>query len=132
MRLHILLSSMIAFLPASALAMGMPELPPELPTLELPEAVPDLERLPQLPDLADLFPELGQAQGEPPELGVPLGPPSPLPPEGVPPGLQLGPPSGVPGSHLVAVPEPGTGLLFVTSGLALMGLRGRRRRTSQF
>jgi MYXO-CTERM domain-containing protein len=124
----------VTLLPFASQAAGMPELPPELPDLTLPDAVPgDLERLPELPDLGSLFggpPEVGPGEGMAPDLGVPLGPPSPLPPEGLPPGLQLGPPAGVPDGnpHFSVVPEPGTGVL-AALGLGLLAA-GRRRSVS--
>ena len=85
----------LALLPIHASAVGMPELPPDLPELALPDDVPDLDQLPQLPNLVALFPQLpehGGSQGERPDLGVPLGPPSPLPPIDLPPGLEAWPP----------------------------------------
>jgi MYXO-CTERM domain-containing protein len=123
----------VAFVPLAAGATGAPELPPQqLPELVLPDAVPDLDHLPGLPDLASLFPQIsvtGYPLGERPDLEVPLGPPSPLPPEGLPPGLKLGPPTGLPavGPRITSVPEPGTGVL-AALGLALLAGRGRSRK----
>ena len=124
----------VAFVPLAAGATGAPELPPQqLPELVLPDSVPDLDHLPGLPDLASLFPQIpvtGYPLGERPDLGVPLGPPSPLPPEVLPPGLKLGPPTGLPavGPRITPVPEPGTGVL-AALGLALLAGRGRSRKT---
>jgi MYXO-CTERM domain-containing protein len=121
----------VSLMPLAAQATGMPELPPELPVLTLPDAVPDdLDRLPELPDLASLFggpPEGDQGAGMGPDLGVPLGPPSPLPPEGLPPGLKLGPPNGLPANnpHFSPIPEPGTGVL-AALGLGLLAASRRR------
>ena len=123
----------VAFVPLAAGATGAPELPPQqLPELVLLDSVPDLDHLPGLPDLASLFPQIpetGNPLWEHPDLGVPLGPPSPLPPEGLPPGLKLGPPTGLPavGPRLIPVPEPGTGVL-AALGLALLAGRGRSRK----
>lgn len=123
----------VAFVPLAAGATGVPELPPQqLPELVLPDSVPDLDHLPGLPDLASLFPQIpetGNPLWEHPDLGVPLGPPFPLPPEGLPPGLKLGPPTGLlaVGPPITSVPEPGTGVL-VALGLALLAGRGRSRK----
>jgi len=121
----------VSLMPLTGQATGLPELPPELPVLTLPDAVPDdLDRLPELPDLASLFggpPEGDQGAGMGSDLGVPLGPPSPLPPEGLPPGLMLGSLDNLPANHprFSPVPEPGTGVL-AALGLGLLAASRRR------